>query len=107
MEVWRGISEGLNAAIVNPTIILGVSDWEKGSTAIFKNVYKEFPWYTHGVTGFVDVADVVKAMLLLMDNDISGERFIISAENISYKNLFTLIADNFGKKPPHKNVTPF
>jgi len=43
MEVWRGVGEGLNAVIVNPTIILGAADWNNSSTAIFKNVYKEFP----------------------------------------------------------------
>ena len=36
MEVWRGIGEGLQAVMVNPTIILGAADWEKGSSAIFK-----------------------------------------------------------------------
>jgi nucleoside-diphosphate-sugar epimerase len=107
MEVWRGIAEGLNAVIVNPTIILGAGDWNKSSSEIFKTVYKEFPYYTEGVTGFVDVIDVVNAMITLMNSDISAERFIISAENISYKDLFEMIAAAFHKKPPHKNVTPF
>jgi dihydroflavonol-4-reductase len=107
MEVWRGIGEGLNAVIVNPTIILGAGDWSKSSSAIFKNVYNEFPWYTEGVTGFVDVEDVVKAMISLMESDISGERFILSAANLSYGELFTAIAKTFNKKIPDKRVTPF
>lgn len=106
MEVWRAVGEGLNAVIVNPTIILGSADWSKGSSAIFKNVYNQFPWYTEGVTGFVDVEDVVKAMIMLMESEINTERFIISAENMSYVQLFTLIAKKFGKNPPHKKVTP-
>jgi nucleoside-diphosphate-sugar epimerase len=106
MEVWRGIGEGLNAVIVNPTIILGAADWSKSSSAIFKNVYNEFPWYTDGVTGFVDVEDVVKAMILLMESNISGERFILSAANLSYGELFTDIAKTFNKKIPYKKVTP-
>jgi len=107
MEVWRAIAEGLNAVIVNPTIILGGSDWNKSSAEIFKTVYKEFPYYSEGVTGFVDVNDVVKAMITLMHNDISTERFIISAENASYKQLFEMIAAAFNKQPPHKNITSF
>lgn len=106
MEVWRGIAEGLNAVIVNPTIILGANDWNNGSTEIFKTVYKEFPFYSEGVTGFVDVDDVVNAMIELMNSNISAERFIINAENISYKELFDMIAESFHKKPPHKKVTP-
>jgi len=107
MEVWRGIGEGLNAVIVNPSIILGAGDWNKGSTEIFQTIYKEFPWYTEGVSGFVHVKDVVRAMIALMDSDISGERFILNSENITYKQLFDDIAQQFGKKPPRKKVTPF
>jgi len=107
MEVWRGIGEGLNAVMINPTIILGASDWTKSSSALFKNVYKEFPWYATGTTGFVDVEDVVNAMITIMESDVSAERFIISAENVTYQYLFNLIAHSFGKKPPHKKVTPF
>ncbi len=106
MEVWRAMGEGLPAVIVNPSLILGGTDWNKGSTAIFKTVYNEFPWYTEGVTGFVDVRDVAKAMILLMDSTIINERFILNAENISYKDVFTLIAESFSKKPPHKRVSP-
>lgn len=107
MEVWRGIGEGLDAVIINPTIILGCSNWETGSTAIFKNAYKEFPWYTNGVSGFVAVQDVVKAMLVLMNSDITAQRYIVSGWNLPYKTVFTSIANAFGKKPPHKQVTPF
>jgi dihydroflavonol-4-reductase len=107
MEVWRGIGEGLNAVMVNPTIILGAGDWNKGSSEIFKSAYDEFPWYTEGTTGFVDVADVVKAMIALMESDITAQRFILSTETTTYQNVFTTIANSFGKKPPHKKVTPF
>lgn len=106
MEVWRGVGEGLDAVVINPTIILGLSDWNNSSSAIFKSVYNEFPWYTDGVTGFVDAADVAKAMIMLMESNISGERFIVSGENTTYQQLFNLIADAFGKNQPHKKVTP-
>ena len=106
LEVWRGIGEGLNAVIVNPVIILGCADWKSGSSQIFKSVYDEFPWYTEGVSGFVDTGDVAKAMIALMQSDISNERFIISAENRTYRQVFNWIADGFGKKRPHKKVTP-
>jgi dihydroflavonol-4-reductase len=106
MEVWRGISEGLEAVIVNPVIILGYGDWRKGSSATFRNAHEEFPWYTDGISGFVDAADVAEAMWLLMKSDISAERFILSAENLPYREVFTRMALAFGKKPPHRSVNP-
>jgi len=106
LEVWRGIGEGLQAAIVNPSIILGGNNWDDGSSALFKSAYNEFKWYTEGISGFVDVRDVAHAMLLLMNSEISGQRFILSAENLSYKKLFTMMANGFNKKPPPRKVTP-
>lgn len=107
MEVWRGIGEGLKAVIVNPSLILGGDSWETSSASIFKNVYNEFPWYTEGVSGFVDVRDVARVMILLMDSNITAERFILNGENVSFKEVFSMIAKCFGKKPPYKKVTPF
>ena len=106
MEVWRGMGEGLNVAVVNPVIILGAGDWNKGSSEIFKSAYNEFPWYTNGVSGFVDVLDVVDAMQLLMSSEINGQRYILSGENVKYKEVFTQIANAFNKRPPYKEVTP-
>ena len=105
MEVWRGIGEGLDAVLVNPVLVLGAGDWNNSSTRLFKSVYEEFPWYSDGTSGFVDVRDVAKAMILLMESNISAERFIISAEDRSFGDVFRLIAKAFGKKPPHKKIT--
>jgi len=107
MEVWRGIGEGLPAVIVNPSTILGYGDWNETSTALFRAVWKGLPWYTHGVTGFVDVEDVSRAIISLMESEIEAERFIISAENWSFTQLLNALADNFGKKHPRLNATPF
>jgi dihydroflavonol-4-reductase len=106
MEVWRGIAEGLTAVIVNPSIILGEANWDSSSTAIFKNIYNEFGWYSTGSTGWVDVQDVAKAMIALMESNIINEKFIVSGHNLTYQTVFNLIANAFGKKLPNKKVTP-
>jgi nucleoside-diphosphate-sugar epimerase len=107
LEVWRGISEGLEGVILNPATILGYGDWHSSSCTIFKNVYEEFPWYSPGINGFVDVEDVARATLLLMESVISEERFIINGDTWSFKKLQDTMADSFGKKPPSKGTTPF
>lgn len=106
MEVWRGIGEGLNAVIVNPSTILGYGDWNNSSCAIFKSSYNEFPWYSNGINGFVAVEDVARAIVLLMESDISNERFIINGDNWTFRQLFNAIASAFGKKQPHREATP-
>ena len=106
LEVWRGIGEGLQAVIVNPSIILGGNNWDDGSSALFKSAYNEFKWYTEGISGYVDVRDAARAMILLMNSKISGQRFILNAENLSYKQIFSMMAKSFHKKPPPNKVTP-
>ena len=107
LEVWRAIAEGLNAVIVNPSLILGPGNWEESSTEIFKSVYDGSPWYAEGTTGFIDVRDAASAMIQLMESGIASERFILSGENSSYRDVFFRIADAFNKKRPSKKVTPF
>jgi hypothetical protein len=43
-------------------------------------------------------------MIKLMNSKISGERYIINAENWLYKDLFTEIAKQLGLKAPRKEV---
>jgi nucleoside-diphosphate-sugar epimerase len=110
MEVWRGMAEGLEAVVVNPGIILGApfakgnssgkDFWDEGSARLMKVVDSEFPFYTQGINAWVDVEDVVKAMVGLMDSSVSGERFVLSAGNFSYKDIFTEMAAALNKKPP-------
>lgn len=99
-EVWRGIEEGLNAVIVNPCVILGPGDWNESSLTIFRAIHKGLRFYPPGANAIVDVRDVSKRMLTLMDSEISSERFLIIGENITYKKLFDTIADALDKKKP-------
>jgi nucleoside-diphosphate-sugar epimerase len=107
IEAWRGVAEGLDVAIVNPSIILGAGFWDDGSGMLIKNAWKEFPYYTQGINGFTDVKDVVEVMFRLMESDIKGQRFIVSADNWRYLDLFIQMADQLGKKPPHIAVKPW
>ncbi len=110
-EIWRGIEEGLDAVIVNPSIILGPGNWNNGSSKIFKTIWDGMKFYTRGVTGYVDVKDVVKVMISLMDNSnfdaVKNQRFLLNAENLSYQEVFNQIADAFGKPQPNYYASEF
>ncbi len=105
MEVWRGVHEGLNAFVINPSVILGPGMWNSATAAFVKRIDKGLSFYPAGAVGFVDVRDVACIMYQLMKLSITGERFIINAENLSYKDFFIIIARKLGKKPPAFKVT--
>jgi nucleoside-diphosphate-sugar epimerase len=107
MEVWRGVAEGLNAVIVNPSLIIGANAGTAGTGAIFNKVRTGLKYYTDGALGFVDVEDVAKSMIALMNSDIKAERYIVSAENWNYKDVFTEAANRFGVKPPDIEAKPW
>lgn len=106
-EVWRGIAEGLNAVIVNPTIILGPGNWHETSARLFRQVYKGLKFYPKGMNGYVGADDLAKIMVKLMESEISSERYIINADNISYQDLFTWIAQALHVKTPQHPAGSF
>lgn len=107
MEVWRGMAEGLQAVIVNPSIVIGPGDWERSSSYLFSAVWRGMKFYTDGITGYVDIRDVVYAMTTLMAGDYSSERYTVSSENLSYRQVLESIASSLGKPPPGIHATPF
>ncbi|WP_440879736.1 NAD-dependent epimerase/dehydratase family protein [Tenacibaculum sp. C7A-26P2] len=107
MEVWRGSQEGLDVVIVNPGVILGSGFWNEGSGLLFKRVDNNFKFYTNGITGFVCVKDVVRAMISLVESSIDNERFILVSENKSFKEILTMIAKEFDKKAPNVKIGKF
>jgi nucleoside-diphosphate-sugar epimerase len=106
VEVWRAIGEGLPAVIVNPSTLLGYGDWNSSSCKLFRSAYDEFPWYTEGVNGFVDVADTARAVVGLLDSDVTGERYILNGDNWTFRKVFDAMADGFGKRRPSREATP-
>lgn len=106
MQVWRGMAEGLDVGIVNPSLVMGSGFWEQGTSKMFKTLSKNFPYFPKGGTGMVDVRDVARAMIQLMNSDIKNERIILNDKNLSYKDIFAQIASSMNSKVPTKEISP-
>lgn len=100
-EVWRGIAEGLQAIIVNPSVVIGVSHGRSESNKIFELLEKGIQFYPPGSAGFVNVEDVAKIVVQLMSRTNSiGNAFILNGRNVSYKELFSKYAVLTGHPAP-------
>lgn len=106
LEVWRGVAEGLNAIMVNPTVVLGVGDWTRSSLQLIKYVHDERPFYTDGLVSYVDVLDVAESLYRLMQLEVTAERYILSGGTIPYRTLLQQIAAAIGKRPATIRVPP-
>ena len=96
MEVWRASAEGLNVAIVNPGLIIGSGNWNESSGTLFKELGENAYTFSGG-TSYVDVRDVAKISVELMENNIFGERFILISENKKYEEIANFIKQKLGK----------
>ena len=85
LEVWRGMEEGLKAAIVNPSVILAPAKTAQSSARIFDYVRKEGKFFTKGQLNYVDVRDVAEMVWRIHRHEITGERFIANGGHVSMR----------------------
>lgn len=100
LEVYRGQEEGLSTVIINPSVILGCSNWDRSSSQLFKYAWQQKPFYMDGSMNFVDVRDVAEIAISLFNSSIENERFVLNAGSVPFKTFFDTLAGNFGKKGP-------
>lgn len=97
MEVWRASAEGLNTIIINPGMIIGTGNWKQSSGELFSTFEKNNFTFSGG-TSYVDVRDVSKIAVELMEKDKFGERFILISEQRKYAEIGNEIRKKLGLK---------
>lgn len=97
MEVWRGIEEGLNSVIVNPSVIIGPGNFNSGSCALFSKVWNGLKFYTNGKNGFVAVTDVASCVVELTNKQLVNQKYLLVGENLKFKHFFETIANELNK----------
>ncbi len=102
------LQKKIRAICVNPSTIYGFGDAKKESR---KNQVKvangKMPFYTSGGVNVVPVEDVINGIMLALKKGTNGERYILSSDNITIKELFTKIAYFAGVKPPSIQLPNF
>lgn len=97
LECRRGVAEGLDVVMVNPGVVIGRNSGRalpgSSSNEVLRMMYDgRLPFCPGGSTGFVDVRDVADAHIAAWQKGVSGERYIIVGENLSFRELFQRIA---------------
>jgi len=102
LEVHRGIAEGLRAVIVNPSVVLAPDDHGKSSGRLVRYAKSGTWFHTDGKVNLVDVRDVAEAVVHLTAQNrwVNGERFILSAGSLSWKNFLGGMAERCGRRRP-------
>jgi dihydroflavonol-4-reductase len=105
LEIHRGIAEGLDAVIVNPSLIFGTGR-PGGNTRRIVDVVRS-GWaraVPPGGTNVVDVRDVAAGMRRAMEHGDTGRRYFLGSENLSWTEIAGTLADAFGVRPPSRTI---
>jgi dihydroflavonol-4-reductase len=99
-EIW--------AVILNPSTVYGAGDARKESRGTqLKVAQGRFKFYTSGGVNVVAIEDVIDGIISAWKVGTSGERYILSGENLSIKDLFLSIANCAGVKAPQLRIPNF
>lgn len=105
LEIFRAQEEGLSTVIINPSVILAPTQWDRSSSQLFKYVGQENKFYINGTLNYVDVRDVANVAYKLLHSPEQNERFIVSSGQISFKDFFSEVAFLLNKKAPSIKLT--
>ncbi len=104
-QVVRAAADRLDIVIVNPTYMFGPRDARPSSGKLIVDVARRrVPGWTPGYNNFVDARDVARGMLLAWQHGKRGERYILGGHDMSYRDIFTTIAEAAGVAPPRLGV---
>ncbi|MBD0403124.1 NAD-dependent epimerase/dehydratase family protein [Flammeovirga sp. EKP202] len=104
-EVWRGFREGLDMVILNPSVIFGVGDFKRSSLSILNYIKKGVKFYPSGLFSSVDVRDVSQGVVNVLNLPITGERFILNADNLPFREALSIISKQLNVNPPVKSIS--
>lgn len=100
MVAWRFAAEGLSMTVIHPTVILGPSAWNDGSSLFPKTLSKGLPLVSGGSTGWVDVRDVAQFCIEHLSQARNQERYLLNGFNRSFHDVFRDLALDLGARPP-------
>ncbi len=107
LEVWRALAEGMKVSILNPSLILGVSDWNRSSMQIFQKVKNGLRYYPPGHLGLIAAPDLAEIVLWILKKNLWNQQFLLNAETWTYKDFLNKIAQELALPPIDKPATFF
>lgn len=104
-EVRRAVAEGLEAVIVNPTVVLGPRDVNQNSGSIVVEAARGWARFVPpGGANFVHVSDVVAGHIEAARRGRVGERYILGAHNLKHAEAVPIVFRIVGRRPPRLKI---
>lgn len=103
--VLEAAARDVDAVIVNPAYMFGPYDAKPSSGKMILDLLRKgLPGVTPGMNNYVDVRDVCRGMIAASEKGRRGECYILGGENLSYAEIFALIAKVAGIRVPTRRI---
>lgn len=105
LEVQKGAAQGLDAVIVNPSLVIGAGDIYRQSSSIIQQVAeRRITVSVEGGANFVHIDDVVEGHIAALLRGLKGERYILAGENLPFLEFLGMVARVTGAPAPAVNL---
>jgi dihydroflavonol-4-reductase len=107
LAVLEEVDRGLDAVIVNPGFMIGPWDWKPSSGKMMLSL-KKIPilyFAPGGGCTVVDVRDVADGIVSAIKHGRSGEKYILGGKNVTYLELWQMMAQAMNKRPPVRGMS--
>jgi nucleoside-diphosphate-sugar epimerase len=97
----------IRVIVVNPTMMLGSFDSKPSSGQIILRGLRKVVFYPPGGKNFVHVQDVAKGIVNALETGQNGEAYILSNENLTYKEFFEKVSSLANHHPVYIEIPGF
>ncbi len=99
------VAKGLDAVIVNPGFMVGPYDWKPSSGEMMLAIAHQLIYFAPaGGCSVVDVRDVADGIVSAIEHGRAGQRYILAGENMTYFDLWTLMANVMNRRAPKRKL---
>jgi dihydroflavonol-4-reductase len=100
-EVHEAVARGLDAVIVNPSLVMGARDVHFVGGSALREVKRGLSWFAPaGGANWIDAETVGIGHVLAAERGFTGERYVLGGENLAHREALACIADTVGGRRP-------
>ena len=107
-EAVKAVGQGQDIVIVNPSTPIGAFDIKPTPTGeiILRFLQREMPFYVDTGLNLINVKDVAMGHILALEKGVTGDRYILGNQNITFKQLLDKLEQITGLPAP-KSTIPY
>lgn len=105
-EAIQAINQGQDIVIVNPSTPIGALDLKPTPTGeiIVRFLARKMPFYVNTGLNLIDVKDVAWGHILALEKGITGDRYILGNQNLTFADLLNKLAQITGLSAPQYTI---